>query len=662
MQHLVQLIRTTPNKGRTHCFLGHPLSDGCDKTTVEPGNTFSPGVFTCGISLWIESAEGVFTPDLLPDSGVSWQFGEGDGMPPLVVSSYKAGHSTQVKHTLCHLGTQGSEGVDCNKVEIDTTHACSAYIVIRDTGPAGGKLSDCQWDSSSGILTINKAIQLNVEQIPDQCSIIPPDEHCDSYTALLKYAVESNEVIKFTSEHGWASKFSRFIPKKKPWASCTVDKALEEARQQWDNALPAHVFAPDPRISRAWEQCAFHILSVMECGLPRIGGITMPVFWLRDGIIILRALDLIGRHDLARSSAHYLAPLYFSGGFGAESDAPGEGIWSLVSHAQMTNDTDWLKSVFYHIRHRVQLIQTMRTTDTILRLPAENREPQYLNTPDINILCLPSQNRLIHGRMDFHTPDFYINNWASAGMHKAAVAAAMIGENGLSKQWQAEADDLDNRIAEFLLPNFSNERDTVVTPYPAGNLTACRDALHDKFAQWYRTNRLTPSGERKPEPHWTYFEAAQIHNALLLGMKDECWKNLSGMFDDHEPWNMSLYVEGMAGRPQEYGRFRNDLGCRGFLSRTDALGGNMPHNWTNAELINLIRDIFVCDHDERLVLGPGVPDSWLKPGAQFGVSNMPTRFGKISYTVSVDTKGTLDLDYKGPDNYECAFVKNRVME
>jgi len=31
----------------------------------------------------------------------------------------------------------------------------------------------------------------------------------------------------------------------------------------------------------------FHMISAMEAGMPRIGAVNYPVFWLRDGVIML---------------------------------------------------------------------------------------------------------------------------------------------------------------------------------------------------------------------------------------------------------------------------------------------------------------------------------------------------------------------------------------
>lgn len=62
----------------------------------------------------------------------------------------------------------------------------------------------------------------------------------------------------------------------------------------------------------------------------------------------------------------------------------------------------------------------------------------------------------------------------------------------------------------------------------------------------------------------------------------------------------------------------------------------MPHNWTNAELIALIRDMFVTDDGGTLHLGRGIPAAWEKAGATIRVTDMTTRSGRISFTLTCD--------------------------
>ncbi len=657
---LIRQARQAPNRGRTHIFLGDPRSDGCDKTTVEPGNAYSPGVWTCGVSAWVRTGDAWLTPDLLGDDDVAWSFIREPGGAPVAEASYRAG-PLAVTHRLCHVGAEGARGVDYSLLEVTASAACDATlaIVVKDVGPAGGKIGGLEWDADSRTLTVNGALRLVVEDVVDGCVIAPAEGQWDSPAAAVHMHVELAEgethSVRFKTVHGFSDPpFSAELARCEPPSILSVRDGFAEAERRWQAALPAGVFAPDPRIALAWERCAYHIQAAMECCLPRIGAVNYPVFWIRDCVIVLRALDLTGRHDLARIGNEYLAPLYFGGGFGAESDAPGEGIWAMVAHARLSGDLGWLARRFGHVRERVAWLERMLHAAEPIHALSENRDPRHINAPSVNLLCLPAQEGLIHGRMDWHSPDFYVNCWAQCGLRLAADAARELGRPGLADRWGKEAARLDERIAERLLPTYGNPRDAIVTPHPTGALADFRAELRRAFAAWYRQNRLVPDGSRRPEEEWTYFEAAQAHNAVLLGLRDEAWVSLDGMLEPVGAWDVSAYAEGAPGGG-ECLPFRNDRGRRGWLSPERAMGGNMPHNWTSAEIIALIRDMFVVERDGRLVLGLGVPAAWMAAGARFGVSRMPTDMGEVSYEVTVGPDGSVHLDYHGPEPHEKAF-------
>ncbi|MBA4387347.1 MAG: hypothetical protein C0404_05160, partial [Verrucomicrobia bacterium] len=365
LREVLQTARKTPNRGDLHVFMGDPRSDACDKTTVEPGNSYSPGIWTCGISLWIKTNDLLVSPETMPAPEISWTIIEEPGAAPAAESSYKAG-SVSILHRLAHLGSDGTEGADFNSVTIKSESADPSvcFIVVKDVGPAGAKISGLEWDGSKNALRINKSLMLVCEQEPDHVLVAQADAGFDSPAAALGFSLDlrpgESRTISFKTVHGFDGRpFAASIPKRIHPESISCADAFVLAEKNWRTALPARVFAPDPRVALAWERCAWHILSAMENGIPRIGVVNYPVLWMRDCVIVLRALDLMGRSDLARIGSDYMAPLYFSGGFGAESDAPGEGIWALVSHARITRDWEWCREIFPHIAKRAGFIGQM---------------------------------------------------------------------------------------------------------------------------------------------------------------------------------------------------------------------------------------------------------------------------------------------------------------
>lgn len=54
-----------------------------------------------------------------------------------------------------------------------------------------------------------------------------------------------------------------------------------------------------------------------------------------------------------------------------------------------------------------------------------------------------------------------------------------------------------------------------------------------------------------------------------------------------------------------------------------------PHGWTAAEVFLLLRDCLVREEDGRIVIGSGVPASWMD--SDFSVKDLPTYFGKLTF-------------------------------
>jgi hypothetical protein len=645
-EELLALARRTPNRGRCHVFVGHPLSDTCDKTTVEPGNVFSPGVWTCGVSVWVVVEGRAYAAELLEEAQVEWHFGEGeDGLPPVLAGAWSAG-PVSVRSCLVQRGGPGAEGCDFLSVELraETPRRATVAVVVKEVGPAGGHISSIA--EADGGLRTNSGLRVRVLNRPCRAVI-------DGAAGLLCWEVNlpAGAAVRLDvqAEHGFEDRpFGASVPRTRPFAAESAEQAFERAREDWARALPARVFAPDPRVAAVWERSAFHVLAAMECGLPRISAVNYPIFWMRDCVLVLRALDLIGRPRLARTGCDYLAPLTFSGGFGAESDAPGQAIWALTQHARMSADVAWLREVYPHVARRARLLMQMRRTTEVMRAMTENRHALAQTSPASTVLCLPAQNGLIHGRMDWHSPDFFINCWAVSGMRAAAGAAERLGLEKDAAEFGAEAQEWSAALVEHLLPAYGNERDPAITPHPSGAIGAENEELSRRFGAWFGANRLDAEGRRRREPLWTYFEAAQIHNALLLGMAQEAWVCLDGMLEDaSRPLGVAAWTEGQPGGG-EYLPYRNDPGARGWLDRQHAYGGNMPHNWTSAEMLCCLRSVFVREEGEGLALGLGVPGSWLKPGSRFGVRRVPTERGPVSYTVTVDAAGAPQLEYDGP--------------
>src|SRR5262249_26210631 len=68
--------------------------------------------------------------------------------------------------------------------------------------------------------------------------------------------------------------------------------------------------------------------------------------------------------------------------------------------------------------------------------------------------------------------------------------------------------------------------------------------------------------------------------------------------------------------------------------------GDGPHGWAAANFITLLRLLLVREEGDTLHLLQGVPASWLEPGGEIVLRDLPTYFGPLSLRVDNGTTET----------------------
>jgi hypothetical protein len=77
--------------------------------------------------------------------------------------------------------------------------------------------------------------------------------------------------------------------------------------------------------------------------------------------------------------------------------------------------------------------------------------------------------------------------------------------------------------------------------------------------------------------------------------------------------------------------------------------GDMPHSWISAEYILSIRSLFAYEReeDQALVIAAGIHENWLTDTGEVVVKELPTYYGKLSYTLRMEGPDTLRLIVSG---------------
>lgn len=104
----------------------------------------------------------------------------------------------------------------------------------------------------------------------------------------------------------------------------------------------------------------------------------------------------------------------------------------------------------------------------------------------------------------------------------------------------------------------------------------------------------------------------------MLDQPERAHELIEFMLNDHRPHDWNHWAEVVWKDPR----------YPGFI-------GDMPHTWCGSDFINAIRSMFVYEneHDNTLVLAAALYRDWIDYPGGMSVSNMPTYYGDISYSV-----------------------------
>jgi hypothetical protein len=79
-----------------------------------------------------------------------------------------------------------------------------------------------------------------------------------------------------------------------------------------------------------------------------------------------------------------------------------------------------------------------------------------------------------------------------------------------------------------------------------------------------------------------------------------------------------------------------------------------------AKFVHRLRDLLVTEYNDELHLAAAAPERWLKPGEKFSVSNAPTHFGPLSYSLEAfpnEIRGVVNLPARNPYRNAWLYIR-----
>ncbi len=427
-------------------------------------------------------------------------------------------------------------------------------------------------------------------------------------TAMALYRIEPGQNKKVTVEIPLGES-----PEAKPHSST-------EAVGAWSKALEgvSQLSVPDSKIQSLYDNALRSVIlhTTQEDVYP--GPYTYKHFWFRDAVFILHAMLCVGLTERATKVLNTFPKRQRMDGYfcsqNGEWDSNGQVLWLVKRFQELTQtplSSEWKQSV----RKAAHWIQ-------------RKRSPIDKGVPHSGLL--PSGFSAEHlGPNDYY---FWDDFWSVAGLE---AAAALSDKDKEKQDFLDEAQSLRHcidkslayaalRLNEEAMPSSPYRRmdsgaiGSLAVAYPL-QLWPVEDSRIHATMDYLWKNCRVHDGFYHDMSHSGINPYLTLHMAqVFMQQGDErSWELVEALADMASPtgqWPEAIH-------PQTLG------GCM----------GDGQHVWASAEWLQLIRNAFVREEQEGLVLLSGIPVEWVYGKETLFFGPAPTPFGPI--TIQVITEG-----------------------
>jgi hypothetical protein len=391
----------------------------------------------------------------------------------------------------------------------------------------------------------------------------------------------------------------------------------------------------------------------------RVNRIHYNYFWVRDGAYFVRTYDMLGLHAVARETLNAFlvwqdgkpvgffkpgAPQPPGARLSVQDDYWGQVLWAMGAHIRTTDDRALLNDIYPLLGPHI---------DEFVAKCA--RDPRGLWP-----VAGPYDNEEINGHYTGHS------FWALLGLKYAVSMAKAMGRQADADNWQKIHDDY---AANFLrqLRELAAQSEGYIPPgldsvtdgndwanasgglYPFEAL-AKDDPLARKTLEMvrgynYQEGIMTYGGnawvakqqkqEGSAKPHGTlhHYETFYVTEGnTILGEQQKVIEDLYSILAHTGSTNSGF-----------------EFGIPAWTTR-DPRSNFTPHGWFAARYMSQVRDLLVREEGTEVHIASALAPLWVRSGRQVKVTEAPTFFGSVSYTLDSRQDGaTLSLANRWKD-------------
>ncbi len=412
-------------------------------------------------------------------------------------------------------------------------------------------------------------------------------------------------------------------PRGRALEQASHERIVSASRRFWRDwlARATTLETPDTLTDLAWRAALVTLVVCQE----RDAGHWVPIgnpfqyrdVWLRDGARVVRALAVAGLTDLARDDARTLGRFQLPTGVflsqRGQLDGTGQALWAFEQVASLPPSPAVAREFLTAARDGLRWIRRQRGNTISLRLPWAGLLP-YGDPRDAELVRAPLVGN---------------DAWAIAGCRAVAALARAAGDDSLAREALATAADYRGTFVAALAatrhpdippswPGPGRDWGNANVGYP----TLVLAADDPRLAALAR--RMRAHGE--PTGLVCYGDDDSLHT--YLGADLAQWSLLAGRPAEARAWLAGLLAHSSS-----------TLGQAEMFQRAGGFGANLPpHSTAAATLVDLIRNMIVCDTRDTLEVALGAPLAWWDGTS---LERAPTRFGVTSVRLERPAAGVL---------------------
>ncbi len=340
-------------------------------------------------------------------------------------------------------------------------------------------------------------------------------------------------------------------------------------------------------------------------------------FWFRDASFILYGLLCVGLKERVRRSLDFFRARQTVQGYflsqEGEWDSNGEALWIMRQYCEMTGNVppkEWKDS----IKKGGKWIYKKRLSSD-LKFPHAGLLPSGFSAEHL-------------GPNDFYYWDDF---WAVAGLKAAAFLCTAYKDNERGVYFEGES----NALLESINQSLKKVDDRLRRPaIPASPYRRLDTGAIGSLAASYPLRIFGPNDPRVLDTADFLMKNCLVHGGFFHGMTH------SGI----NPY-LTLHLAQVllrAGDPRYFGlmsavaKLASPTGQWPESVHPNTGGGCMgdgQHVWAAAEWVLMIRNCFVREEDEGLILCSGIPQIWLDKKQMVTFGPAPTSFGDIQISI-----------------------------